>query len=109
MDDKQIQENLLLELKRGITTLAVLRVLQTEQYGYSLQSSLAERGIQIEQGTLYPLLRRLEAQGLLSSIWRMEGARPRRYYILSEDGEKILPSLMAEWNNLVNTMTGLDK
>lgn len=108
MDKTQLLDNLMLVLKRGVTTLAVLMFLQEEQYGYSLQSSLAQKGIQIEQGTLYPLLRRLESQGLLTSIWRMEGTRPRRYYVISPEGKVILPDLVKEWNSLVNIMSGLN-
>lgn len=106
MDDKAL-ENLILELKRGVTSLAVLLFLQDEQYGYSLQTSLAENGIVIEQGTLYPLLRRLESQGLLTSIWRMEGSRPRRYYVISAEGKQALPEINREWNQLVKTVTSL--
>lgn len=106
MDDKAL-ENLILELKRGATSLAVLLFLQEEQYGYSLQTSLAENGILIEQGTLYPLLRRLESQGLLSSIWRMEGSRPRRYYVISPDGKQALPGITREWNQLVENIARL--
>ena len=107
MDKNQLLDNVVLELKRGVTTLAVLMFLQEEQYGYSLQSNMAEKGIQIEQGTLYPLLRRLESQGLLTSIWRMEESRPRRYYMISPEGKEILPYLITEWDRLVQTMTEL--
>lgn len=106
MDEKAL-DNLLLELKRGVTSLAVLLFLQEEQYGYSLQTSLAENGIAIEQGTLYPLLRRLESQGLLTSIWRMEGARPRRYYVISPDGKQALPEITREWSQLVEVISRL--
>jgi PadR family transcriptional regulator, regulatory protein PadR len=109
MDLTQLTENVLLELKRGVTTLVVMMVLQEEQYGYSLQSNLAEKGIVIEQGTLYPLLRRLESQELLTSIWRMEGARPRRYYVISPAGKEMLPQLIKEWNHLVDIVAGLQE
>ena len=97
-------EKLVLELRRGIIALAVLGQLYDEQYGYSLIQLLAEKGLQVEQGTLYPLLRRLEEQGLLQSDWRIEESRPRRYYIISQQGKELLPQLKTEWNALVRAM-----
>jgi PadR family transcriptional regulator PadR len=97
-------ENAVLELRRGIIVLAVLSNLSEEQYGYSLINGLKERGFEIDQGTLYPLLRRLESQGLLKSKWRIEADRPRRYYMLSDEGRGLLPRLKEEWNNIVLMM-----
>lgn len=97
-------EKLTLELRRGVITLAVLGQLDEEQYGYSLIQLLAEKGLQVEQGTLYPLLRRLESQGLLESTWNVEGSRPRRYYHISPQGQELLPALRAEWEALVEAM-----
>lgn len=94
------RETLLLELRRGAIVLAVLAQLRDEEYGYSLKKLLAERGLQVDEGTLYPLLRRLEGQGLLRSRWRMEDSRPRRYYRLSVQGEKLARELGAEWKSL---------
>jgi PadR family transcriptional regulator PadR len=94
------RENLLLELRRGAIVLAVLSQLRDEEYGYSLKKLLAERGLEVDEGTLYPLLRRLEAQGLLRSRWRMEDSRPRRYYRLNVQGEKLARELGAEWKAL---------
>jgi PadR family transcriptional regulator PadR len=98
-------ENAILELRRGVIVLAVLSKLGEEQYGYSLINGLKEQGFEIDQGTLYPLLRRLESQGLLLSNWRIEADRPRRYYMLSDEGRGLLPRLKQEWNNIVLTMT----
>jgi len=98
-------ENVILELRRGIIVLAVLSQLSQEQYGYSLINSLRESGLEIDQGTLYPLLRRLESQGLLQSSWRIEADRPRRYYVISSEGQTLLPQLKQEWNSIVATMT----
>jgi PadR family transcriptional regulator PadR len=84
--------------------LAVLSQCRQEQYGYLLMKDLAEKGLEIDQGTLYPLLRRLEAQGLLGSNWRLEDARPRRYYVVSQEGQKVLPRLVAEWESMVRMM-----
>jgi PadR family transcriptional regulator PadR len=100
MDINQILENFSLELRRGMITLAVLSQLNQEQYGYSLMKNLADAGITVDQGTLYPLLRRLESQGLLDSVWRVEDERPRRYYVLNPNGDKILQQLVSEWETM---------
>lgn len=97
-------ENVALELRRGVIVLAVLSRLGEEQYGYSLLKDLSDLGLEVDQGTLYPLLRRLESQGLLASVWKIEEARPRRYYVLSAEGKKILPRLKEEWNSIVAVM-----
>ena len=96
-----------LELRRGALVLAVLSQLRQVQYGYSLRQALAQRGMPIEEGTLYPLLRRLESQGLLSSEWRIEDGPPRRYYRLNEAGENLLAELTQTWNLLAKTMADL--
>jgi PadR family transcriptional regulator PadR len=90
-------ENLRLELRRGCLTLAVLAELRQEHYGYTLRKALAERGLEIDESTLYPLLRRLETQGLLASEWREEDKRNKRFYHLSGDGQRIFGQLLAEW------------
>jgi len=100
-------DNLILELRRGVIVLAVLSQLEKEQYGYSLINGLREHNLEIEQGTLYPLLRRLESQGLLQSNWRIESDRPRRYYMLSNEGRKLLPRLKEEWAGIVSLMKKL--
>lgn len=90
-------ENLRLELRRGSLILAVLAELRQEQYGYTLRKALAGHGLAIDEGTLYPLLRRLETQGLLASQWREEDKRNKRFYQLSPEGAQILEQLSAEW------------
>ncbi len=95
------------ELRRGILVLAALSQLKEEKYGYALISSLADQGLDIDQGTLYPLLRRLESQGLLQSEWNVEGSRPRRYYVISPEGSRTLVDLASEWRNLTNVMEKL--
>ncbi|MCJ7735660.1 MAG: helix-turn-helix transcriptional regulator [Anaerolineales bacterium] len=92
------------ELRRGILVLAALSQLKEEKYGYALINSLAEKGLDIEQGTLYPLLRRLETQGLLLSEWNVEGSRPRRYYVISPEGTKTLQDLTGEWRKITQVM-----
>jgi PadR family transcriptional regulator PadR len=98
-------ENLRLELRRGSLVLAVLAQLRNEQYGYTLRKSLAEHGLAIDEGTLYPLLRRLESQGLLLSEWREEEKRNKRFYRLSTDGKLILKQLLAEWKSIDASLT----
>jgi PadR family transcriptional regulator PadR len=93
-------ENLRLELRRGSLVLAVLAALRSEQYGYTLRKALAEHGMEIDEGTLYPLLRRLETQGLLVSEWREHEKRNKRFYRLSPEGEPILTQLLAEWQSI---------
>ena len=100
-------ENVILELRRGVIVLAVLNQLKGEQYGYSLMKVLADLGLEVDQGTLYPLLRRLETQGLLQSVWKLEEARPRRYYVISPEGRESLPMLKKEWANIVSVMDKL--
>ena len=99
--------NLINELRRGILVLSVLSQLDTQQYGYSLKQRLAERGLEIDQGTLYPLLRRLEKQGLLDSEWSLETSRPRRYYVLNEAGREALQTLVGEWRALAGVLERL--
>lgn len=93
-------ENLRLELRRGCLVLAVLAALREEQYGYTLRKALAERGMEMDEGTLYPLLRRLETQGLLTSEWREHEKRNKRFYQLSMEGAETLTHLLEEWERL---------
>ena len=95
------------ELRRGVLVLATLSQLRSQQYGYSLRQALSQRGLTIEEGTLYPLLRRLEGQGLLASEWRIEDGPPRRYYTLSPQGEEMLASLAQSWRNMAGIVEGL--
>ena len=90
-------ESLRMELRRGSLTLGVLARLREERYGYTLRQALAEDGLEMEESTLYPLLRRLEAQGLLVSEWREEERRKKRFYRLSPEGEAMLDRLLKEW------------
>ncbi len=103
-EPSQLHEKLTQELRRGVLVLATLSQLKEPKYGYALISSLAERGLDIEQGTLYPLLRRLESRGLLQSEWNVDGSHPRRYYVISPAGLRLLESLTAEWRDLTNVM-----
>ncbi len=104
MKPDETMEGLLSELRRGTLVLCVLSQLTERQYGYSLSQRLVEKGMEVEQGTLYPLLRRLEKQGLLDSDWSLEEARPRRYYVLSQRGRALLGDLAQEWGNMVKVM-----
>src|SRR6266478_8233662 len=100
-------ENLRLELRRGRLVVAVLAALREEQYGYTLRKALAEHGMDIDEGTLYPLLRRLESQGLLTSEWREQDKRNKRFYRLSHDGKLILKQLLAEWRSINASLNGM--
>jgi PadR family transcriptional regulator PadR len=97
-------ENLRLELRRGSLIIAVLAQLRKEHYGYALRKALSEQGMEIEESTLYPLLRRLETQRLLVSEWREEEKRNKRFYRISADGEKILKMLVEEWQRLNSSL-----
>ena len=96
----ELFENLRLELRRGCLIVAVLAQLRVERYGYTLRKALADDGLVIDEGTLYPLLRRLETQGLLVSEWREEEKRNKRFYRLSPVGEEILQQLLKEWESI---------
>lgn len=100
-------ENLRLELRRGCLSLAVLGQLRQEHYGYTLRKALAERGLAIDESTLYPLLRRLEAQGLLASEWREEDKRNKRFYRLSPEGERMLSLLLEEWQSINTAVSNI--
>jgi len=105
MDD--LFENFRLELRRGCLVLAVLAQLRTEHYGYTLRKALANQGLAIDEGTLYPLLRRLESQGLLVSEWREEEKRNKRFYRVSPEGAAILERLLEEWRSLNSSLGAL--
>lgn len=100
-------QSLIIELRRGTLTLAVLSQLRSPQYGYSLVQLLEKSGISIEQSTLYPLLRRLEKQELVSSSWDTTESRPRKYYVLSDFGEEIFQQLKEEWEKTSEELQNL--
>lgn len=104
MIDETLLSNLFTELRRGTQILAVLAQLNTGKYGYALLQDLADQGAPIEAGTLYPLLRRLETQGILSSTWDTQESRPRKYYTLSPQGRELMTRLIDEWNTLRSTL-----
>ena len=98
--DGDIYEIVRMELRRGSLILAVLGLLRAEHYGYTLRKELAAVGVEIDEGALYPMLRRLESQGLLSSAWREEAKRNKRFYRLSPQGEIVLGKLTKDWKAL---------
>lgn len=106
-NSSEVYEKLVQELRRGVLVLATLSQLKEAKYGYSLINELAEQGLNIDQGTLYPLLRRLEADGLLQSQWNTEGSRPRRYYVISPSGTSLLGDLTDEWRGLAAVLNRL--
>lgn len=98
-------EALSAEVRRGMIAVAVLAQCRTAQYGYSLKQSLAEAGFEVNEGTLYPLMRRLEEQGLLASEWRIaDEGRPRRYYIVSKVGVEALEQVRRDWGGVAQAM-----
>ena len=105
--DDDIYEKLRLELRRGSLVLAVLAALKDERYGYTLRKVLADAGLGIDEGALYPMLRRLETQGLLTSEWREEDKRNKRFYRLSRDGAVLLAELAAEWRAINSSLDRL--
>ncbi len=109
MVDIDALNKLELELRRGVVVLATLSQLRSPRYGYELRQALADKGMPIEEGTLYPLLRRLEAQGLLKSEWKLEGGSQRRYYSLNADGRKLLKKLTESWQGMNDAMNELLK
>ena len=109
MGETEQFEALRLELRRGSLILAVLAALRSEQYGYTLRKALEEQGLDVDEGTLYPLLRRLESQGLLQSEWREEDRRNKRFYKLSAEGRQVLKLLLVEWQGLEASLKGILK
>jgi len=105
----EIIESLRLELRRGTLILAVLGALRSEKYGYTLKSELGERGVEIDEGALYPMLRRLETQGLLTSEWREDARRKKRFYRLSADGAAALSYLTEEWRGMNRALEAILK
>ena len=99
-NNSELFDNLRLELRRGCLVVAVLVQLRTELYGYAIRKALTDQGLAIDENTLYPLLRRLESQGLLVSQWREEEKRNKRFYRLSPVGEEVLADLLEEWQQM---------
>lgn len=106
-EGQPITENLTQELRRGVLILAILSRLQDEYYGYALREELARLGLEVSEGTLYPLLRRLESQGLLESHWQLGEGRPRRYYQTSRAGDRALRAMSQEWASQVEVLSGI--
>ena len=98
---------LITELRRGTLTLAVLGCLSGPRYGYSLLQEMEDKGVRVEANTLYPLLRRLETQGLLESVWKTDAAKPRKYYQITALGADILEALKNHWTNTVDSVNTL--
>jgi len=104
---EEIISGFLLELRRGTVILCVLSMLKEPTYGYSLIAELSGTGFSIEANTLYPLLRRLESQGLLESSWNTEGAKPRKYYATTDFGKEVLAELVGHWEKTTRSMNEL--
>ncbi len=107
MENEEIIAGFLQELRRGTIVLAVLSQLKNQMYGYSLVQILGEKGMPVEANTLYPLLRRLESQGLLQSLWETTGAKPRKYYSITEQGKSVYDLLLSQWEKVSLGMNDL--
>ncbi len=107
MNESQQLDRMRMELRRGILVLAVLASLEKEQYGYSLRKELNQSNIDVEEGTLYPLITRLEGYGLLSSEWRVTDARKKKFYKTSPNGKKLLKELTKEWHKLTESVNDI--
>jgi len=105
MNDKDAAH--LQELRRGTVVLASLLVLRTPGYGYALLDQLERAGFEVGGDTLYPLLRRLESQGLLVSEWNTDDARPRKFYRTSDEGVALATRLAADWDRLTESLHDL--
>ena len=108
-EKEQIVKNLKLELRKGTLVLAVLSQLRQKHYGYSLVETLNQKNLEIDQNTLYPLLRRLDKQGVLESTWEMIEPRPRKYYQLNALGIEIFNELTENFEEFYQTMKELFK
>ena len=105
MKNEDLLSGFLQEMRRGTIILCVLAKLRQSTYGYNLIAELSETGIPIEANTLYPLLRRLESQGLLESTWNTtDGAKPRKYYVTTDLGKSVLSELKKHWQKAVQNM-----
>lgn len=107
MDKQEIVSGLILELRRGTLILLVLSQLKEPMYGYNLVKKLENKGIPIEANTLYPLMRRLESQGLLKSEWETSGAKPRKYYVLTDDGKEVFEKFKDHWFQFSESVNSL--
>lgn len=105
--EEQLLDGLIQEFRRGTIILAVLSQLKSPQYGYSLVVLMQEKGFTIDANTLYPLLRRLEKQGILESLWDTDGTKPRKYYKLSPLGEGIYLKLCSAWKDINGVIKNL--
>lgn len=106
-EEKELMANLMQELRRGTLILSVLSQLKEPRYGYALVEQLEEKGVAIDPNTLYPLLRRLEKQGILCSEWEMGGSKPRKYYKRTVSGDKIYLELKKQWQSISSGMNRL--
>ena len=107
MGQGDVVASMVLELRRGTLVMLVLSQLREPAYGYALVKSLADHGIPVEANTLYPLMRRLESQGLLTSTWDNSGSKPRKYYQTTPEGRAVLEEVEAQWRVLCNGVNAL--
>jgi PadR family transcriptional regulator, regulatory protein PadR len=106
-DKKELISQFVLEMRRGTIVLGTLSQLSKPQYGYSLVQNLCDKGLEIDSGTLYPLLRRLEKQNILVSEWETEGSKPRKYYKRTDFGTEIYKELLNQWELMQTSIHGM--
>ena len=107
MNHDEVVAGLIQEFRRGTLIMLVLSQLKEPMYGYNLVKVLEEADISIEGNTLYPLMRRLEGQGLLKSEWETDGAKPRKYYVITEDGTIVLEKITEHWRKFSESIEKL--
>lgn len=107
MNHDEVVAGLIQEFRRGTLIMLVLSQLKEPMYGYNLVKVLEEADISIEGNTLYPLMRRLEGQGLLKSEWETDGAKPRKYYMITEDGTIVLEKITEHWRKFSESIEKL--
>lgn len=107
MNADEVVSGLILELRRGTLILLVLSQLKEPMYGYNLVKKLSDSGIPMDANTLYPLMRRLEGQGLLASKWEVGAQKPRKYYQLTDMGREVLEKIRAYWKQFSQNVDGL--
>lgn len=107
MGRESIENSLTMEMKRGTLVLCVLCLADKPVYGYSLVSEMKKRGVEIETNTLYPLLRRLSSQGLLSDSWDTSQGKPRKYYRITDKGIQVRQDIVKVWKNMTGAVENL--
>jgi len=97
------------EMNRGFLQILVLALLEKDMYGYSMVKHIERLGYRVEENTLYPLLRRLEKNGLVASKWELGEDRPRKFYAITAAGRALRASLLDVWKNQNRILSEINK